>query len=68
MMQGGFVEMAVNQNTVLTVLLRIVATSGLGLEITCRGGQYRKQAINHSLHIGSPEEQVRACMSSPQVL
>ena len=67
MMQGGFVEMAVNQNTVLTVHLGMVAISGIGLEITCRGGRYQETG-NKPLHIGYPVEQVRACMSSPQVL
>ena len=35
--QGRFVEIEVNQNTVLTVHLGMLATSGIGLEITSRG-------------------------------
>ena len=34
---GRFVEMAVNQNTVLTVHPGMLARSGIGLEITSRG-------------------------------
>ena len=52
--QGSFVEIAVNQNTVLTVHLRN-ATSGIGLEITSRDRAISKTS-NKPLHNGPLEE------------
>ena len=53
--QGRFVEMAVNQNTVLTVNLGMLATSGIGLEITSRGRAISNTS-NKPLHNEPPEE------------
>ena len=52
--QGRFEEMAVNQNTVLMVHLGMLATSGIGLEITS-GGRAISKTSNEPLHNGPPE-------------